>query len=124
MIVRISRPLGLRGRLLGEILKRKRDCLLQLRIVAFADGLWILLDFHIRVDAVVLHIPLALRREECDARRGHVAAIHQNRDWADADQAAPGAFAHEGPSLACLKSHGSASPPEPENSLAIITFGP
>ena len=61
MIIRISRPLRLRERVLREIIESKRDGLLQLRIVPFAHRLGVLLDDDIGVYAVVFDVPFALR---------------------------------------------------------------
>src|SRR5208283_820969 len=100
VIVRISGPFGLRDGMLRQILKSDGDSLLQLRIVAFADCLGILVDNHVGVDAVVLDVPLAFGRKEGNARRSYVSTIHQHRDFIDSDESAPGALADQNPELA------------------------
>ena len=52
------------------------------------------------------------------------AAVHQRRIAADPDQPAPRALADQLAHAGALKYQGMASPPEPANSLMIITFGP
>ena len=49
---------------LGQFLQRQRYRLLQLRVVTLADCLRILLHNVVRLHAVILHVPLSLRREE------------------------------------------------------------
>src|ERR1700722_12437525 len=66
VIDRIGRALGFRVGMLRQLLHCERDCLLKLRVVAFADGLGVLLDDNIRFDTMILDIPLTFGREECD----------------------------------------------------------
>jgi len=52
--------LRLSGGLFRQRIQRERHCFLELRIVAFAHCLRVLLHRIIRFDAVVLHVPLTL----------------------------------------------------------------
>ena len=83
------------------------------------------LHFDIRRDAVVLHVPLAL----ADCRSRNCGAVTMPPSISGgAPPIPPGrprcACRPACPTLACWKFHGMASPPEPANSLMIITFGP
>lgn len=51
---------------LPKLFERDRHSLFELRIVSFGYSLGILIDDDVRVDAMVLHIPFALGREEGD----------------------------------------------------------
>ena len=84
----------------------------------------VLLDLDVRRDAVVLHVPFAVRAVEGPPRRGHLPPSMSARIVADADEPPQVRMPTSGPISAFLNSHGSASPPEPDIWFAIITFGP
>jgi hypothetical protein len=51
-------------------------------------------------------------------------SVHQLRNLADPDMSYRRPFPNQRPIFGCRKKYGMASPPEPANSLVIITFGP
>src|SRR5579863_8877485 len=106
MIVRIRRSCGLDLRMGRQFTQPNLHRRLQLGVVTLAHRLWILLDRHVRVDSVILHIPLARGRKERDARRGDVPAVHEDGNFADADQAAPGPLADQSADLRLLEQPG------------------
>ena len=66
---------------------------LELRIVAFADGVWVEIDFDIGCDAVIFDFPLAVRGPESAAGRRNHTPVHQVLLRAEeADQSAPRAL--------------------------------
>ena len=71
--VRIDRIRGARvglRRMALQLLQRDRDRPLELRVVAFADELRILLDLDVRRDAAVLDFPFSRQAVDRPARRG------------------------------------------------------
>jgi hypothetical protein len=53
----------------------------------------------------------------------HRRSVHQLRNLADPDKSYRRPFPNQRPIFGCLKKYGMASPPEPANSVVIITFG-
>src|SRR5579875_1086316 len=94
-VLRIRGLVRLRVRMLCKLVEGNRYRLLQLWIMPLGYRLRILFDHHIRIYAMVLHIPLAFGREERDRRGGDRTAVHQHRDVADADEPSPCALAHQ-----------------------------
>src|SRR6202007_1227664 len=75
------------------------------RITAGDDEVRPLRNDDVGIDAVVFHDPLAaiVRGPECKFRRGDVAAVVQRYSPRDADEAAPGARAYDGPNLLAME---------------------
>jgi len=82
-----------------------------------------ILDSHIRCDAVIFHLPVAVEAINRVAGRCYRAAIEQLRKTADAHQSAHVRVPTSFPMPAFLKYHGIASPPEPAFWLMSITLG-
>src|SRR5260370_20371947 len=93
MIVRIRRFFVLRKRILLQFIHDELHGFFQLRIVAATDGMRVEIDFHIGSDAVVFHVPVAVRAPEGHARGGDEAAVYELWIVVDAGKSAPGALA-------------------------------
>ena len=76
---------------------------IQLRIAALVDTHRVEFDADVRGNPFVLDPPLSFRRKEAEKGHDQAAAVDQRWDGGDADQAAPGALADQGPSSSRLK---------------------
>src|SRR5271154_6202039 len=63
--------------------------------MALPPGRGIHFDIYVGRDAVIFHFPVSFGGEKSEARSGDEAVVHQAGIAADADEAAPGAFAYE-----------------------------
>ena len=87
------------------------DCFLELRVVALAPKLGIQLDFEVRLNAVILHVPLTVGSIEGQVGRTGESVIDQvNRVRVVADESAPGSLTHQRPD--------SRFPEEPRHGIA------
>jgi len=124
LIIRESRPMRLRRRILLQLLHRDGHRALQLRIVAGMHRFRIHLHLHIRRHAVVLHVPLAARTKESEIGRRNRASIHQRRYCETPINPPQVRLPTSVPTCVWRNIQGIMSPPDPAISLVIITLGP
>src|SRR5262245_25470779 len=93
VIIRVRRPMVFFRRILFQILQQPFDGFLELNVMTRSPGFWVKVDFYVGRDAMVFDVPFAFGRVEGEVRRGDGAAVDQIRITANADQAAPRAFA-------------------------------
>ena len=125
MIVGIRGTLDLGQRMFLQLLHDDLDRFIELGVVTLSPRRGIEIDLDVGGDTAVLHFPFAVQSVDRGARSGHAATIDQFGISADTDESSPCPFADQsGPMPALRKYHGKASPPEPDISLMIITFGP
>src|SRR6185437_3015327 len=89
VIIGEFRTLRHRKRVLLERVHHQLHRFLQLRIAAGHEIVWRDFFFHVRVYAVVLHVPLAAAVVKRYTRRGNGATVHELRVIIDSHQTAP-----------------------------------
>jgi hypothetical protein len=102
----------------------ERDGLFQLRVLALADEGGVEVDFDVGGDAVVFDVPLAFGVVEGEVRGGDAAAVDEGRKPKMPTRPPQVRLPTSGPMPSLRNIQGMASPPEPANSLMIMTLGP
>src|SRR5262249_59203237 len=92
----IGRPRPM-GRLAGKLVEGDLDRAIELWVGAARVVLWRIVDFDVRIGAVVFDSPADIVEEEREFRLGGRGAIHQPVTRPDADDTAPGSLAHQRP---------------------------
>src|SRR6185437_6627066 len=95
MVIRIRRHLIVRQGMFLELLHGDSDRLFELRIVAFANQLGILPDFHVRGYSVAFDFPLACQAANSESRSGNQSTIEQSGIPTNAHESAPSALADQ-----------------------------
>src|SRR5687767_15358883 len=79
------------------------DRTFELRIASGDDVFRPILDINVRTDALILHRPLAIAREEPTTRRDHRTTVDKRRRISGMDQPAPRSFADQRTDLSSLE---------------------
>src|ERR1051326_743970 len=86
-------------RTLGDLVQRRLNCSIQLRIRSVRVVLWRVVHLDVRVSAVVLDPPAHVVEEERELRLRGDGAVNQAMPRPDADHAAPGPLTYQRPQL-------------------------
>src|SRR4030042_6177400 len=124
MVIGVGRTLWLLRRILGQPFHDDLDGLVQLGINPLPHERGVKLHFYVRNDPDILRDPMAVRAPDSGTRRRYITSIHKLGSSGPADEASPGALAHQGSHFSFLKVPGHGVPARPGELVDEHDLGP